>query len=281
MSKRKLDLNTPVHQMDCREGLKLMGDGSIDLVVTSPPYDDLRSYNDSSVWSFDVFKEVAQILFQKMTDGGVIVWNVNDQTIKGDKTGTSFRHALYFKEIGFRLHDTMIYEKHSSNYPAGKKSVRYSQVSEYCFILSKGRPQAINLIRDKVNKWAGSTNWGKNTNRMRDGRLVEGKRKPPPIQKFGIRNNIWRIVCGGGFGQEFKDSYKHPATMPQVLARDMIRSWSDKGHLVVDPFAGSGTTLREAKKLGRRYLGFEVDKTFCALALNLLERTQVELNPAE
>ena len=209
------------------------------------------------------------------------MWNVNDQTIDGDETGTSFRQALYFKELGFRLHDTMLYEKHSSPYPAGKKSVRYSQVFEYCFVLAKGRPQAINLIRDKVNTWAGATNWGKNTNRHRDGRLVEGKRKPPPINKYGVRNNIWRINCGGGFGQEFKESYKHPATMPQLLARDMIRSWSDKGHLVVDPFAGSGTTLREAKKLGRRYLGFEVDKTFCALALDLLARTQVELNPEE
>ena len=273
----KLKLNA-VHQLDCREGLAQMPDESIDLVVTSPPYDDLRTYNKSSSFNLEVFKEVADILFPKMVPGGVIVWNVNDQTIKGNETGTSFRQALYFKDIGFNLHDTMIYEKHSSAYPAGvAKSVRYTQIFEYCFVLSKGRPQAINLIADKPNSWAGHSNWGINTNRVPDGRLVVGKKKPPPIRKFGVRNNIWRINCGGGFGQEFKESYKHPATMPQELARDMIKSWSDKGHLVCDPFAGSGTTLREAKKLGRKYLGFEVDKNYCQLADELLGRTKVEL----
>ena len=265
-----------VYMVDCREGMSQLLDGSVDLVVTSPPYDDLRTYNDSSSWSFDVFKEVADILYSKVGDGGVIVWNVNDQVIKGSESGSSFRQALYFMDVGFRLHDTMIYQKHSSSRPSGPKSVRYSQVFEYCFILSKGRPKSINLIQDKKNTWAGHTNWGKNTSRARDGKLVEGK-KMKVIRPYGVRNNIWKINCGGGFGQKFKESYEHPATMPQELAKDMIISWSDAGDLVLDPFAGSGTTLREAKKIKRDYIGFEIDKTYYNLALKLLDKTDVEL----
>ena len=141
----------------CITGMQSLEGGSVDLTVTSPPYDDLRTYNDSSKWDFNVFKDVAQELWRVTTDGGVVMWNVNDATINGGESGSSFRQALYFMDMGFRLHDTMIYEKSGISFASGAKSVRYSQAFEYMFVLSKGKPKTVNILMDKPNKWAGVT----------------------------------------------------------------------------------------------------------------------------
>lgn len=96
---------------DCVELMKEIPDDFIDLTVTSPPYDNLRDYNNEMTWNFEKFKEVAKELFRITKPGGVVVWVVGDATIKGSETGTSFRQALFFKDCGFNLHDTMIYKK--------------------------------------------------------------------------------------------------------------------------------------------------------------------------
>lgn len=266
-----------VYQMNCIDGMNAMDAESVDLCVTSPPYDDLRTYNDSSKWDFNVFKDVAKALTRVLKPGGVIMWNVNDATINGGESGSSFRQALYFmEECGLRLHDTMIYEKSGIAFAAGPHSVRYSQAFEYCFILSKGKPKTVNIIMDKKNKWAGISSWGNAKARKKTGELEDAGKKSKEIREFGARTNIWRIINSGGFGQSSKEAYKHPATMPEELARGHIITWSNPGDLVLDPFMGSGTTAAMAIDQKRNFIGFEIDEEYynlCQSRLNTLNAT--------
>ena len=260
-----LETNKTYH-INCIAGMEKLDDECIDLVVTSPPYDQLRTYNDSSKWSMDVFYSVAAQLNRVLKPGGVIMWNVNDATVDGSETGSSFRQALHFKDVcGLRLHDTMIYEKTGIAFASGAKSVRYSQAFEYCFILSKGKPKTVNIIMDKPNKWAGTTSWGKARSRKKTGELDIREHKTNPIKEFGARNNIWRIKNCGGFGQSNKESYKHPATMPEELARGHIQTWTNEGDLVLDPFMGSGTTAQVSLEEKRHFIGFEIDDTYYSM----------------
>lgn len=231
-----MNLNT-VYCGNCLDVLKGFPENCINLTVTSPPYDNLRSYNG---YEFD-FEGIARELFRVTANGGVVVWVVGDATDKGSETGTSFRQALYFKEIGFNLHDTMIYEKNSPAFPARASSNRYTQIFEYMFVFSKGKPKC-NLICDKPNKWAGHKDFS-------------GKLKNP-VPDFSPRNNIWKYTTSF-------NGVKHPAPFPEKLAEDHILTWSNPGDLVLDPMAGSGTTLRAAKKAGRNYIGIEISEEYC------------------
>ena len=272
-----LETNKTYH-LNCIAGMEKLDDECIDLVVTSPPYDQLRTYNDSSKWSMEVFYSVAAQLNRVLKPGGVIMWNVNDATVDGSETGSSFRQALHFKDVcGLRLHDTMIYEKTGIAFASGQKSVRYSQAFEYCFILSKGKPKTVNIIMDKPNKWAGSTSWGKARSRKKTGELDIREHKTNPIKEFGARNNIWRIKNCGGFGQSNKESYKHPATMPEELALGHIQTWTNEGDLVLDPFMGSGTTAQVSLETNRNFVGFEIDDTYYQMCVDRVKPLQDNL----
>jgi len=250
-----------IYNVDCLDGMKQLDDNSIDLTVTSPPYNNLRTYQGFS-WNY---KETAKQLYRVTKKGGVVVWVVGDATVNGSETGTSFKQALYFKDIGFRLHDTMIYQKGGSPYPSSPKTgVRYTNVFEYMFVLSKGKPKTINLIADKENKYAGTTNWGDRMMRQRDGTLK--KEKKPIIAEYGVRYNIWYYKIGKGFHTKDEIAYQHPAIFPEKLAEDHILSWSNKGDLVLDPFLGSGTTLKMAELNSRNWIGFEISEEYCKIA---------------
>lgn len=236
------------------ELIKQLTDNSIDLTITSPPYDNLRTYKG---YTFN-FETLAHELFRVTKQGGVVVWVVGDATINGSETGTSFKQALYFMKCGFRLHDTMIYEKNSSSFPAKKNGNRYTQIFEYMFVFSKGTPKC-NLICDKPNKWAGYTNWGKKTHYNKKGELVKTK-NIKPVPEYSPRNNIWRYVSG------FNDKTGHPAVFPEQLAEDHIISWSDSGDVVFDPFMVSGTTAKMALKNGRNFIGFEISQEYVDIA---------------
>lgn len=233
-----------------------MPDNFIDLVVTSPPYDDLRSYKG---FSFP-FEDIAKELFRTVKDGGVVVWVVGDACVDGTESGTSFRQALFFKEIGFCIHDTMIYEKSGSAYPASDKSTRYSQIFEYMFVFSKGKPKTINLIKDKLNRWGGSKNFGTHTERQKDGSLLEGNKIL--VSEYGYRNNIWRINTGYGYTSKDDVAFEHPAIFPEKLAGDHVRTWSNEGDLIYDPFMGSGTTAKVSIAINRNYIGSEISKEY-------------------
>lgn len=261
-----------IYQMDCLEGLKQMEEGSVDMTVTSPPYDDLRNYNGFNIDMDGILAE----LFRVTKVGGIVVWVVGDATVKGSESGSSFKQAIKAMEVGFRLHDTMIYEKNTSSFPARRNGNRYTQIFEYMFIFSKGKPKTSNLICDKPNKWAGHTNWGEQTRRNKEGQFVTTDIKPVP--DFSPRNNIWRYVVGGGFASTDKIAYKHPAIFPEKLAEDHILSWSNPGDVVLDPFMGSGTTAKMASKNGRNFIGFEISEEYVQIANERLDKLQQQLN---
>ena len=259
------------YNIDCLEGMKLLDDNCIDLVVTSPPYDELRKYNG---YSFD-FEDIVTELYRVMKPGGIVVWVVGDQTKDGSETGTSFRQALGFIDSGFKLHDTMIYEKNTSSFPARRNSKRYTQIFEYMFVFSKGKPKTGNLICDKPNKWAGHTKWGKNTQRDKNNDLKETT-KIKPVPEFSPRNNIWKYTVGGGFATKDKIAHKHPAIFPEELAKDHILSWSNEGDIVMDIFAGSGTTLKMAKLNNRKFIRFEISREYCDIIEKRLENLDIK-----
>lgn len=234
-----------------------MDDGFIDLTVTSPPYDNLRDYKG---YSFD-FESIAKELYRVTKIGGVVVWVAGDATINGSETGTSFKQALYFKEMGFNLHDTMIYEKSNFSNPM---TTRYHQIFEYMFILSKGNPSSFNPLMDHKNSTGGDKLWGKSTFREKNGKLTQ--RKARKINEFGMRRNIWRYMIGTSEQNTEPDKFKHPATFPDNIARDHIYTWSNKGDLIYDPFMGSGTTAKMAHLQDRNWIGSEMSAEYVELA---------------
>lgn len=236
---------------DCLEVLKTISEKTIDLTVTSPPYDNLRTYNG---YSFN-FEGIAKELYRVTKDGGVVVWVVGDATINGSETGTSFKQALYFKEIGFNLHDTMIWQK---PYPKPLTHNRYEQGFEYMFVLSKGKPLIFNGFKDKKNVGFGRIVTG--TWRDVDGTTKQKhKANKATTPKFGLRSNVWSIKTTTGKND-------HPATFPEQLAHDHIVSWSNEGDTVLDCFLGSGTTGKVAKQLNRQFIGIEISQDYLNIA---------------
>ena len=242
-----------IYHGDCREILPQLG-FKVDLVLTSPPYDDLREYGGHP---FD-FQTTAQAIVPAIADGGVLVWVVGDASDESGESGNSLRHVLAFKELGLRLHDTMIYEKNGASYPTHDK---YYQVFEYMFVMSQGRPRVVNLLRDRRNLWDGS--WGRRSRRDVRGNLIVGDKTPSG--EYGIRWNIWRYNVGK-FGEEADRDRGHPAVFPLALARDHILTWTDANSIVCDPMAGSGTSLEAAKKLNRYSIGIEIEEKYCEIA---------------
>lgn len=243
------DMLNKIHCMDCVEGMKKLPDECIDLVVTSPPYDDLRKYNG---YSFD-FESTAKELFRVVKQGGVVVWVVSDKTQNGSESGTSFRQALYFKEIGFNLHDTMIWKK--TNPMPKVKTKRYFDCFEYMFVFSKGQPKTFNPLTQPCKfggKIYNSTckNMGGENGRTQKTFVLNPNR---------YKDNIWEIAVA-------QNKTGHPAVFPEQLAKDHIVSWSNVGDTVLDPFIGSGTTAKVAKELGRKFIGFEISKEYCDIA---------------
>jgi DNA modification methylase len=235
-----------IYTENCLETMSRMPDDFVDLVLTSPPYDNLRTYDG---YTFD-FEFIANSLYRILKSDGVLVWVVGDATIKGSETGSSFKQALYFMSLGLKLHDTMIYEKNSPAYPASSKSNRYTQIFEYMFVFAKGKVPH-QLIIDKPNKWAGHKDFS-------------GKLKNP-VPDFSPRNNIWKYTTSF-------NGVKHPAPFPEALATDHVLSWSSAGSLVYDPFMGSGTTAVAAIKNQRDYIGSEMSADYVALANQRIER---------
>lgn len=248
-----MDLNK-IYNENCLETMSRMPDKFIDLTVTSPPYDNLRNYNG---YDFD-FESIAKELFRVTKKGGVVVWIVGDATINGSETGTSFRQALYFKECGFNLHDTMIYAK--INY-APLTHNRYEQEFEYMFILSKGRPNTFNPIL-KESKYKGT----KRTSKYRHtGDITKPQHTKGNVNDTGIPGNIFYYIIGKNEGGDDIASL-HPAIFPEQLAADQIYSWSNEGDLIYDCFTGSGTTLKMAHLLKRNWIGSEISQEYCDIA---------------
>jgi len=240
-------------QGDCLEVMKTLEDNSIDLTVTSPPYDNLRDYHG---YSFD-FEGIAKELYRVTKEGGAVVWVVGDATVKGSETGSSFKQALYFKDIGFRLHDTMIYQKNSYPFPPVN---RYYQQFEYMFVFSKGKPKTYNIQRCPTDP-----RWRKKDNKTSTQRNSDGttsKLKYEVGKDTRKMDNVWKLNTGYMKGTPDKIAFKHPAIFPDVLAERHILSWNNEGDTILDPMAGSGTTLKMAKKNNRNYIGIEISQEY-------------------
>ena len=254
-------------QGDCLEKMQDIPDGSIDLTVTSPPYDNLRTYNgNNELWGEHVWKAAIKDLYRVTKDGGVVVWVVGDATIKGSETGTSFRQALWAMECGFRLHDTMIYQK--VNPVPNEVGFRYQAAFEYMFVFTRGKPKSFNPLMVPCAMY------GK-AKPKRDGRQfrqVDGTMKASHGLKYNkpekFRHNIWQYALSG--------AHAHPATFPEALARDHILSWSNEGDTVLDPFMGSGTTGKMAKLLNRNFIGIELDAEYLEIARRRIEHAQMQ-----
>lgn len=262
-----IELNK-IYNEDCLEGMKRIPDGSVDCIVTSPPYDNLRKYGGVELFNFDKFKDIAQELFRILAEGGVCVWIVGDATINGSETGTSFRQVLHFMECGFLLHDTMIYQKRN---PIPQNHHRYEQCFEYMFVLSKGHPQTFNPIKVETLNKGKVMNWGgrktklddNQCRRHRDSCLIKTKDSK-------IHTNIFCYTIGGG-------NTGHPAVFPLQLALDHILSWSNEGDTVLDPFMGSGTTAIAAIREKRNFIGFELSKEYYDKACKRIKLEQAQL----
>lgn len=253
---------------DCAEVLISLEESSVDLVLTSPPYDNLRGYDSLPLEKFEI---VAKELKRILKPGGVIVWIVADSTVDGSESGTSFKQALYFKEVGLKLHDTMIWKKTGSPF---QHPNRYISSFEYMFILSSGSPKTVNLIEDRRNVKAGLPITG--LDRQADNSLSvrSGTKVGRLIKDFGARYNVWEIFQEQRRNEAFNE---HPAVFPEPLIKDHMRTWSNPGDLVLDPFLGSGTTGKCAHELGREFIGIEIDPKYVKLATDRIDECKSQI----
>ena len=252
-----------LHLGDAAQVLKELEPGSVDLCLTSPPYDDLRSYNGAGdSWTFEKFSEIADGLLRVIKPGGVVVWVVSDATVNGSESGTSFKQALYFKDLGFRIHDTMIYQKAN---PIPQNHNRYEQAFEYMFVFSKGSPRTFNpilvrcLTAGTVVDYSGRTNFD-----PKQARRVDRKDRFKETKETKRHINIFKYPVGGG-------KTGHPAPFPYKLARDMVLTWSNPGDTVLDPFSGSGTTGAVCMKENREFIGCEIVPEFYEMSRKRIE----------
>ena len=260
-----MDIINQIVNGESSEVLSEIPDGTFDLTITSPPYDNLRDYKG---YTFD-YMSIANELFRTTKDGGVVVWVVGDATIKGSESGSSFKQALWAIECGFRLHDTMIY--HKNGLP--KNHNRYEQDFEYMFVFSKGRPKTFNAIRIPC-KWPEKEGSRENTFFSKTDEINRSARSGKRRKAVGvdkIKGNIWYINAGKGHSTKDVIAFKHPATFPEKLAQDHILSWSNEGDVVLDPFMGSGTTGVVAERLDRSFIGIELDKEYFDISADRIE----------
>lgn len=256
-----------IYNMNCIDGLKKLDKNLIDLTVTSPPYDTVRNYINNDFLNVGDCKTIAEELYRVTKEGGTVVWIVSDGVENGDETGTSFCQALLFKEVGWKLKDTMIYIK-KGGINAGSLNA-YQQKFDFMFVFTKGKQKTHNLIKDRPNKYV--------ENRIKKKKQKDGTYKEQHFKasKYGVRYNYWIYDTGSGKSSNDKIAFKHPAIFPEKLAEDHILSWSNKDDIVMDIFSGSGTTCKMAKKNNRKYIGFEINKEYCDIAKERIENLEI------
>lgn len=259
-------LNTII-EGNCVEVMKTFEDNFIDLTVTSPPYDGLRNYKG---YVFP-FEEIAQELYRVTKPGGVVVWVVNDATIDGSETGTSFKQALHFMSVGFNLHDTMIFRKKNPIPQIYRK--RYNNEFEFMFVFSKGVVKTHNAIMIDCTHAGLELNGTTYKNYSKNEQIREKLAKPVKDKK--IKGNIWEYVVGKK--QEDQEAKGHPAPFPCDLARDHINSWTNKGDIVFDPMCGSGTTCRVAAETLRNYIGIDISHDYVEIARQRIKNNEKQL----
>jgi site-specific DNA-methyltransferase (adenine-specific) len=240
----------------------------VDLTITSPPYDNLRNYRKSLNWNEEIWKEIIKSLYNITADGGVVVWVVGDSIIKGSETGTSFKQALFTIDCGFKLHDTMIYQKNSYPFPPIN---RYYSVFEYMFVFVKGKLKTANIQRCETD-----IRWRRKNNKSSSQRNSNGdttKIKYECGKDNRKMDNVWKLNTGYMKGTTDKIAFEHPATFPDLLAERHILSWSNENDIIFDPMMGSGTVGKMALLNNRKFIGIEIVKEYCNIAKERIENT--------
>ena len=261
MSETQADSKTPLKEgffvADCVDFMGGMDEELIDLTVTSPPYDDLRNYDG---YAFD-FENIAHQLYRVTKTGGIVVWVVGDK-INGGRTLTSFRQGIFFQEIGFQMHDVMIYQKKNTPF---MRSNAYTNCYEFMFVLSKGKPNTFNPLKTKTARHGAEMLVH---NKGPDG---VNKKVLKELKKEKTRTNIWQYAVGLGGTTNDRIAFKHPAVFPEKLAEEHILSWTNPDDLVFDPMCGSGTTGKMALINQRRFIGVDISKEYIAIAKKRIE----------
>jgi site-specific DNA-methyltransferase (adenine-specific) len=237
-----------------------MDSNSIDLTITSPPYDNLRNY---SGYTFE-FEKIANELFRVTKKGGIVVWVVGDKIKNGNKSLTSFKQGLYFQKIGFNIHDVMIYAKKNTPF---MRSNAYTNGFEYMFIASKGKPKTFNPLKEPTVRH------GMEMLVHNKGADAKNKKVLKELKKEKTKTNIWYYAVGLGGSTKDKNAFKHPAIYPERLAQDHILSWSNEGDVVFDPMCGSGTTCKMALLNNRKYIGVDISKEYINIAQERLHNS--------
>ena len=248
---------------DCVEFMSEMDAGVVNLTVTSPPYDNLRDYKG---YSFD-FESIAKQLYRVTKRGGIVVWVVGDKINEG-RTLTSFRQGIFFQEIGFQMHDVMIYQKKNTPF---MRSNAYTNCYEFMFVLSKGKPNTFNPLMTKTVRH------GEEMlvyNKKSDG---VNKKVLKALKKEKTRTNIWSYAVGLGGTTKDRIAFKHPAVFPEKLAEEHILSWTDPDDLVFDPMCGSGTTGKMALIHRRRFIGVDISEEYITIAKKRVEGITIEM----
>lgn len=248
---------------DCINIMQAFEKESIDLTITSPPYDNLRNYNG---YKFD-FEGVATELFRVTKKGGVVVWVVGDK-INGGRSLTSFRQAIFFQELGFNVHDVMVYAKKNTPF---MRSNAYTNCHEYMFVLSKGKPKTFNPIKEKTVRN------GLEMVVANKGADAQNNKVLKELKKEKTRTNIWYYAVGLGGTTKDKEAFQHPAVFPEKLAQDHILSWSNEGDIVLDPMCGSGTTPKMAHLHNRKFIGIDISQEYINIAQKRLDKYRLEI----
>lgn len=241
---------------NCVDIMKEMPDNSIDMCITSPPYDNLRTYK-GFVFPFD---NIVKQLYRIIKDGGVVVWIVSDATINGSETCTSFRQALAFVDAGFNLHDTMIFRKTNPVPQIYRK--RYNNEFEYMFVFSKGTIETHHALKTPCLH-AGLELKGTTYKNYSKGEQKRSK-LANPVKSEKIKGNIWEYVVGKKAVDQ--EAHGHPAPFPYDLAKDHILSWSNENEIVLDPMCGSGTSCVAAFDNNRKFIGIDICSEYCELS---------------
>lgn len=256
IKKEKNITELPINEIICGNAVEIMRglpENSIDLTVTSPPYDQLRHYNG---YEFNFFM-IAEGLYRITKSGGIVVWVVGDKIKNGNKSLTGFKQALYFQEVGFNVHDVMIYKKKNTPF---MRSNAYTNCFEFMFVFSKGKPKTFNPIKTKsIRQGKEMLVFGKGPDGVN--KKVLGELKPEKTL-----TNIWEYAVGLGGTTNDKIAFKHPAVFPEKLAADHILSWSNENDIIFDPMCGSGTTCKMAAIYNRKYIGVDISKEYCDIS---------------
>jgi len=248
-----MDLNN-IFMLDCREGIKLLPCSFINLVVVSPPYNlgnigikhkiEYSLYKDNKEFKdyISFLEEVFSLLFNKMAEDGRVCINIGDQ--KNGEIPTHFFITEMMLRIGYKVFTTIIWNKSQvSNRTSWGSWLSPSCPSfptpfEYILIFYKNERKLIHkgvsdLVREEFINWSLA---------------------------------LW------SFAPETRmKKFAHPAMFPEELPKRLIKLLSYPQDIVLDPFAGVGTTLKVAKDLNRKYIGFEIDEKYYNTALERLK----------